>query len=212
MRAAQATDRCAIARRGLVLITHEHIDHQGGLVALDDPAALARAAVQSGASCPATAGPTCCLGRTSPCPAATIAGTQPQAVAPGVVVIPAPSHTPGSQMIFVRLADGREFLFAGDIATWPKAGSKRAPARGCSAISSPRKTAPKCSPGCARSRPGTARLRRCKSIPGHDLRLDHVRPCKARRPNRFCPVTKCVQQLWFMPLAKRTRARLRRAG
>ena len=33
-------------------------------------------------------------------------------------MIPAPSHTPGSQLIFVRLADGREFLFAGDIASF----------------------------------------------------------------------------------------------
>jgi glyoxylase-like metal-dependent hydrolase (beta-lactamase superfamily II) len=48
---------------------------------------------------------------------ARIAPGAAQAVAPGVVVIPAPSHTPGSQMIFVRLANGREYLFTGDIAT-----------------------------------------------------------------------------------------------
>ena len=47
----------------------------------------------------------------------TVQAGAPQAVAPGVVVIPAPSHTLGSQMVFVKLADGREFLFAGDIAT-----------------------------------------------------------------------------------------------
>lgn len=38
-----------------------------------------------------------------------------QAVAPGVVVIPAPGHTPGSQMIFVTLQDGSELLLIGDI-------------------------------------------------------------------------------------------------
>ena len=44
-----------------------------------------------------------------------ILGSAPVAVAPGVVVIPAPSsHTPGSQLIYVRLANGRELLFAGD--------------------------------------------------------------------------------------------------
>jgi hypothetical protein len=40
-----------------------------------------------------------------------------QAVAPGVVVIPASSHAPGARLIFVELADGREFLFIGSIAT-----------------------------------------------------------------------------------------------
>ena len=35
-------------------------------------------------------------------------------------MIPAPSHTPGSQMIFVRLESGRRYLFTGDIATMDK--------------------------------------------------------------------------------------------
>ncbi len=38
-----------------------------------------------------------------------------QAVAPGVVVIPMPGHTPGSQVVYVRRADGVELLFLGDI-------------------------------------------------------------------------------------------------
>ena len=38
-----------------------------------------------------------------------------RAIAPGVVLIKAPGHSPGSQMIYVQRADGREFLFAGDI-------------------------------------------------------------------------------------------------
>ncbi len=50
---------------------------------------------------------------TSPQPSFTTA----QAVAPGVVVIPAPSYAPNARLIFVQLADGREFLFTGDIAT-----------------------------------------------------------------------------------------------
>ena len=39
------------------------------------------------------------------------------AVAPGVVVLKTPGHTPGSRMIYARLRDGREYLFAGDTAT-----------------------------------------------------------------------------------------------
>jgi glyoxylase-like metal-dependent hydrolase (beta-lactamase superfamily II) len=38
------------------------------------------------------------------------------ALAPGVVLIAAPGHTPGSQMIYVQLADGRELIFLGDVA------------------------------------------------------------------------------------------------
>ena len=36
--------------------------------------------------------------------------------APGFVLIKAPGHTPGSQMIYVALQSGREFLFIGDTA------------------------------------------------------------------------------------------------
>ena len=36
-------------------------------------------------------------------------------VAPGVVLIPAPGHTPGSVLFFVQMADGREVLFVGDL-------------------------------------------------------------------------------------------------
>ncbi|MFC3174677.1 hypothetical protein ACFOD9_10470 [Novosphingobium bradum] len=49
---------------------------------------------------------------------APIAGAAPQAVAPGVVVIPARSPTPGSQMVYVRLASGREYVFAGAVAPY----------------------------------------------------------------------------------------------
>jgi glyoxylase-like metal-dependent hydrolase (beta-lactamase superfamily II) len=37
-------------------------------------------------------------------------------VAPGVVLIKAPGHTPGSQMVYARLSSGREIILAGDIA------------------------------------------------------------------------------------------------
>ena len=37
-------------------------------------------------------------------------------VAPGVVLIEAAGHTPGSQMVYVALRDGRELLFLGDVA------------------------------------------------------------------------------------------------
>ena len=36
--------------------------------------------------------------------------------APGMALIKAPGHTPGSQMIYVALESGKEFVFAGDVA------------------------------------------------------------------------------------------------
>jgi glyoxylase-like metal-dependent hydrolase (beta-lactamase superfamily II) len=42
-------------------------------------------------------------------------------LAPGVVLVKAPGHTPGSQMVYVRLASGKEILLIGDI-TWAMAG------------------------------------------------------------------------------------------
>jgi glyoxylase-like metal-dependent hydrolase (beta-lactamase superfamily II) len=35
---------------------------------------------------------------------------------PGVALIKAPGHTPGSQMVYVALESGREYLFIGDSA------------------------------------------------------------------------------------------------
>ena len=38
------------------------------------------------------------------------------AFASGIALIKAPGHTPGSQMIYVKLASGAEYLFVGDAA------------------------------------------------------------------------------------------------
>jgi glyoxylase-like metal-dependent hydrolase (beta-lactamase superfamily II) len=42
-------------------------------------------------------------------------------IAPGIVLIKAPGHTPGHQMVYVRLNSGHEYLFIGDVA-WTLAG------------------------------------------------------------------------------------------
>ena len=42
-------------------------------------------------------------------------------IAPGVVLIKTPGHTPGSQSVYVRLKSGQELLLAGDVA-WNMAG------------------------------------------------------------------------------------------
>ncbi len=50
-------------------------------------------------------------------------------IAPGVVLIKAPGHTPGSQIVFVELESGEEILLAGDI-VWHKTGLDRGAQKG----------------------------------------------------------------------------------
>lgn len=93
---------------GMILVTHEHPDHLGALAA-HGGGALQQAAWLNPRQLAAK------LAWNGAKPSPRLNATALQAVAPGIVVIPAPdSHTPGSQLIYVRLADGHEVLFVGD--------------------------------------------------------------------------------------------------
>ena len=115
---AQARIDAAMDQAGIILVTHEHSDHLGALAA-HGGRALLQTAWLNAAQLPASPS-----ARQLPWPndvhlQPRIVGHSPIAVAPGIVVIPAPnSHTPGSQLIYVRLADGHEMLFAGDISSF----------------------------------------------------------------------------------------------
>jgi len=117
-RSQAAVDR-EMAGAGLILATSERPQHLGGLAAFarrpEAAVALSRARLNPG-QVPGT--PVAGIAGWPPTlvlrPA--FSGTAPRAVAPGVVVIPTGAPSPGAQMIFVRLASGREYLFAGDIA------------------------------------------------------------------------------------------------
>lgn len=95
----------------LIVFTHEHIDHVGGFLDYAGFRNIAAKAVFS---------PGLLRGMTSlwrenirllPKPRIL---APVEAVAPGVVLIQTPGHTPASQMIFVQTKNGREYLFAGD--------------------------------------------------------------------------------------------------
>ncbi len=106
----------ALDEASQIVITHEHADHLGGVVSLGRRDLLDRVRFNP-QQLPGNRWTDLLAWPQGDLPQPSINGTAPVAIAPGVVVIPAASHTDGSQMVFVRLADGREFLFTGDIAT-----------------------------------------------------------------------------------------------
>jgi glyoxylase-like metal-dependent hydrolase (beta-lactamase superfamily II) len=109
----------ALKAARLIVVTHEHGDHVAGVIrteAREQIAArtlLTRAQVQT-----LTTYPQMPEIRLTPEIAASYIVVDYESVlpvAPGMVLIKAPGHTPGHQMVYVRLASGREYLFIGDV-------------------------------------------------------------------------------------------------
>jgi glyoxylase-like metal-dependent hydrolase (beta-lactamase superfamily II) len=111
-----AAMQSAMAGASQILITHEHPDHIGGILGATDADAIVprlSLTVEQIASTGRYAG--------FSVPPPVLAEAQPVAyddyfaLAPGVVLIKAAGHSPGSQMIYVALQNGAEYLFVGDI-------------------------------------------------------------------------------------------------
>lgn len=106
----------AMEQASQIVITHEHMDHIGGLAAHPTLSSLLPALRLTSEQLGNPAGM-----KPAMLPTTALQGYQPLqydnllAIAPGVVLIKAAGHTPGSQMVYVQRADGRELLFLGDV-------------------------------------------------------------------------------------------------
>jgi glyoxylase-like metal-dependent hydrolase (beta-lactamase superfamily II) len=119
--AAAAQVAKAVDGARMIVVTHEHGDHVAGVIRSAQAAQIAPKTILTRAQVDV-------LTTKPQMPEIRLTADQARRfivvdydkylpVAPGVVLIRAAGHTPGSQMVFVSLASGREYLLIGD-STW----------------------------------------------------------------------------------------------
>lgn len=119
--------KLALEGAKLIVVTHEHHDHVDGVIrsaslaVLRPKTVLTRPQVETLISSPNS--PAVRLDPESASQYVVVDYDELLPIASGMVLIKAPGHSPGSQMIFVALQSGAEVLFIGDIA-WHMDGVK----------------------------------------------------------------------------------------
>jgi glyoxylase-like metal-dependent hydrolase (beta-lactamase superfamily II) len=117
--AARQVERALVDAR-LIVVTHEHGDHVAGVVhtprarELASKTILTRSQVRTLLTSPQM--PEIALTAQTAARYMVVDYDQYFALAPGMVLVAAAGHTPGSQMVFVALESGREYLLIGDAA------------------------------------------------------------------------------------------------
>lgn len=115
---AWATLDKAMATAAAIVVTHEHPDHLGGAARSKNPEVrktgrllVTQAQIDFGVKEPMTG-----LSAEAVKDLTPITYDRLYRVVPGVALQRAPGHSPGSQLIYVKRADGKELLFVGDVA------------------------------------------------------------------------------------------------
>jgi glyoxylase-like metal-dependent hydrolase (beta-lactamase superfamily II) len=110
----------ALAAARLIIFTHYHADHIAGVVTAKNFDALARKAVASATTLDlmvtAPHRPHLAITREQAARFIALDYAELYPVAPGVVLIKAPGHSPDHQMVYARLQSGREMLHSVDAA------------------------------------------------------------------------------------------------
>ena len=118
--AAFARLRLALDQARMIILTHYHADHAGGIITADNFDALAGKTI-------ATIDTLSLMMNTPHRPHLKLAEKRAEQfvcisygryypVAPGIVLIKAPGHSPDMQMVYIRLQSGREYLHSIDAA------------------------------------------------------------------------------------------------
>ena len=117
--AARQVERAVAAAR-LIVVTHEHGDHVAGVVhtpragELAAKTILTRAQVRTLLAAPQM--PEIGLSEANAARYRVVDYDKYFALAPGMALVAAAGHTPGSQMVFIALESGAEYLLIGDAA------------------------------------------------------------------------------------------------